>query len=108
MIPIHDRPQSLGLPRPFAGEHSEALHEYVRLPLLTGQQRRICALNRGNPAQSFAVARSDLVPDAPDVLPALKTDAVEKSFLQSVDMIVRPAVRKIHHVARLEPFVAAH
>ena len=54
------------------------------------------------------IPRRDSIPDAPDILPAFPTDAVEKGELQVVRLIAFPAIGDVHHVARFQPFVFVH
>ncbi len=62
-----------------------------RLPVRTDEKRRDGALDGGHAAGGLSVARRDAVPDAPDVLPALPTFAVEEGVLQIVGLIAIPA-----------------
>src|SRR4051812_16688852 len=76
-------------------------------PIGTNEQISHSALDRRNPAKRFGVARRELVPDAPDVFPALVPDAIEVGGLQAIGSIAPPALADIPHVPRLKPFVFA-
>src|SRR6185437_17167999 len=58
------------------------------------------------PARGLGIPWRDAVPDAPDVLPAFPALAIEERELQVVGLVPVPAVRDVHHVARLEPSIA--
>ncbi len=80
----------------------------MRLPFGADKQIGELPLDAGDAAQGFGVAGRELIPDAPDVFPALETHAVEEGVLQIVGVVARPAAADVDHVARLDPFPAAH
>ena len=73
----------------------------------TDQEIGEAALDLGDAADGFRVARRDAVPDAPDVLPAFPPHAVEESELQVVGLVRVPAVADVDHVAGFQPLAAA-
>src|SRR5580704_14956022 len=73
------------------------------LPIGTDQQFGKGALDFRDAPDGFAVARADLIPDAPDIFPGLKAYAVEEGELKIVGMVASPAIAHVDHVPRLEP-----
>jgi hypothetical protein len=105
---IHDRPQRLACAREAAREHAGLQCLLVRRPVHADHQRRELPLNRRDPPQRFGVARRELIPDAPHVLPRGVTDPIEEHVLQIVVAVAAPAVLDVHDVARLEPLELEH
>src|SRR5580700_12127198 len=105
-VAVDDRPERFFSERPTAGKYSKAKHGKKWFPIFAHQKRGNSSLNRRDSPRCFTVARRDSVPDAPDVFPALPADSVEERELQVIGLVAVPAIRDVHHVARLEPLVA--
>ena len=108
LVAIDDRPQRLARAREAAGEHAGLQRLLVRRPVRADHERRELPLDRRDPPQRLGVARRELIPDAPDVLPRGVADAVEEHVLQVVVAVAAPAVLDVHDVARLEPLELEH
>src|SRR5882757_2087372 len=89
-ITIDDRPHCLIVQRPPTREDSIHVHRVKWLPLWANEEWRYSALHRRHPSCSLGIARSQLVPDSPHILPALPALAVKKSILQIVCFISIP------------------
>ncbi len=106
-VAIHERPEDRAVCRKLTRVNPGLKHRSVRLPCSAGQEGRVLALDHGDAAQRLGVAWRQAVPDAPDVFPALETCAVEEGVLQIVSVIASPTAADIHHMPRLQPFIAA-
>src|SRR5438094_434118 len=107
LIAIHYGPQRAPASREFAGEGAVLQCGRMRLPVRAHQQFRKLPLDARHAPQRLGVARRDLIPDAPDVLPAFVAHAVEEGVLQIIGLVAAPASADVDHVARLEPLELA-
>src|SRR5579863_5410107 len=107
LIAVDESPQRFAPARPLAGERTVTQRGRMRLPVRADEQARQGAFNLRDAAQGFRVPRGDLIPDSPNVFPALVAYTVKKGILQIVGFVAVPAVANVHHVARLQPFVLA-
>src|SRR5580700_4837593 len=90
-VAVDDRPERFVSERPAAGKYSKAKHGKEWLPILAHQKRGDSSFDRRNSPRRFAVARRDSVPERE---------------LQVIGLVAVPAIRDVHHVARLEPLIA--
>src|SRR5262249_6019570 len=79
----------------------------MRFPLRTDQRAGESALDLRDPAKRFGVAVRDLIPDTPNILPALVADAVKEAVLQILRFVSGPPPADVDHVARLKPLESA-
>src|ERR1700739_4474606 len=103
---VHDGPDGLIAEGPAARVYAKVVHGVERLPVGTDEKRRDTTLNGRDATRGFCIAGVDSVPDAPDILPAFPTDAVEEGELQVVSFVGGPAIADVDHMARFKPFVA--
>src|SRR5215472_14531747 len=108
LISVDDRPDGFLPEGPAARKHSEMKHWGERLPVPAYQKRSNSAFYGCNTPGRLAIPRSNTVPDAPDIFPALPTNSVEESELQIVRLVAVPAIGDIYHVPGFEPFVTIH
>src|SRR5580658_9823692 len=106
-VAVDDRPQSAALAGKPGREHAVLQSGCVRFPVGADQQIRELALDIGDSPQGFGIPWSDLVPDAPDVLPALVAHAVEERGLQIVGLVACPTIADVDHVAGFQPLQLA-
>ncbi len=99
-IAIDDGPYGLLPLRPLAGKDSVALSGIKRAPLPAREKWSDGTFDGCHPPGRFGVARSDPIPDTPDILPTLPAFAIEEGKLQVVGFVTVPAIGDVHLVPR--------
>ena len=107
-VAVDDGPEGAARPGKTARVHAVMQGRHMRRPVLTHDELRLSAVDRADAPQGLGVAGGKLIPETPDVFPALDPDAVEKRGLQDVRVVRRPAIAHIDQMPRLQPFPFAH
>ena len=108
LVTVDQRPQRATLAGEAAGKDAGLQRALVGAPVQADKQRRKPAVDRGDAAQRLGIARGQLVPQAPHVLPRVVAHAVEEDVLQVVIAVAAPAVLVVDHVARFQPLELRH
>src|SRR5258708_37674291 len=90
LVAVDKRPQRFRSAKKFRREDAVLQNRRVRPPIRTDPEVGELALAFRDTAQRLGVAGREPVPDAPDVFPTLKPNAVEERLLQNVGVIARP------------------
>src|SRR5690242_16549995 len=92
LIPVYYGPNRVSTQRPSTGKNSVSQHGKKRLPISADKKRSHRPFNHRHAPCRLCVARSDSVPNTPNVLPTLPPDTVEKRELQIINLATVPSI----------------